>query len=145
MRIAQLLAQKGDFVATVPSATAVGELIELLARHGVGAMVVSDDGRRIQGIVSERDVVRAMAARGGSMLESPVSEIMTEQVFCTTSDASVENLMRLMTEQRVRHVPVVDAEESLVGIVSIGDVVKNRMGELEDERAALVEYITTGR
>ena len=88
--------------------------------------------------------MRALHEHGADLLVSPVSTIMTEQVSCTTADAGVDNLMGLMTEQRIRHVPVVDDEEMLIGIISIGDVVKSRLGELEGEREALISYITAG-
>lgn len=145
MRIAQLLSGKGAFVATVPPDTTVRDLVAALAEHRVGALVVSSDGSTIEGIVSERDVVRAMHQRGADLLIAPVSEIMTTSVSCTTADAGVDNLMLMMTEQRIRHVPVVDEENQLAGIISIGDVVKSRLGELEGEREALIEYITAGR
>ena len=145
MKIAHLLAGKGDFVATVTPDTTVRDLVAALAEHKVGALVVSTDGRTIEGIVSERDVVRALHQRGADLLIAPVIEIMTAQVSCTTADAGVDNLMALMTDQRIRHVPVVDEDNHLTGIVSIGDLVKSRLGELEGEREALIEYITAGR
>jgi CBS domain-containing protein len=145
MKISHLLATKGDYVATVTPETTVRALVAALAEHKVGALVVSSDGRRIDGIVSERDVVRTLHLRGADLLASPVSAIMTAQVSCTTADAGVDNLMALMTDQRIRHVPVVDDDGLLVGIISIGDIVKSRLGELEGEREALIEYITAGR
>lgn len=144
MRIEHLLSTKGDYVATVAPEATVRELLARLAEHRVGALVVSPDGREILGIVSERDVVRALHEHGADLLVRPVSTIMTEQVSCTTADAGVDNLMGLMTEQRIRHVPVVDGDELLIGIISIGDVVKSRLGELEGEREALISYITAG-
>lgn len=143
MKLAQILAQKGDFVATVTPEATVADLLSMLARHGVGALVVSPDGRRIEGIVSERDVVRAMAQRPDVLTEQVVS-IMTSDVQSATPDGTVGDLMGLMTEHRIRHVPVVDEDGLLIGIVSIGDVVKSRLGELEGEREALVGYITRG-
>lgn len=143
MKLAQILAQKGDFVATVAPEATVADLLSMLARHGVGALVVSGDGRRIEGIVSERDVVRALAQRP-DVLGERVAGIMTADVQSATPDGTVADLMALMTEHRIRHVPVVDEDGLLVGIVSIGDVVKSRLGELEGEREALVGYITGG-
>lgn len=141
MRIAALLSAKGDAVATVgPDATikvAVGEL----RAHGIGALVVSSDGTHIEGIVSERDIVRALFDRHGSLLDEPVRSIMTSTVFTCSPSDEVESLMRVMTERRIRHVPVV-RDGALVGIVSIGDVVKSRIGELEKDRKELVDYIT---
>jgi CBS domain-containing protein len=104
---------------------------------------VSSDGRTIAGIVSERDVVRALA-EGPEMLSEPVSSIMTARVFTAPPEAHVDELLHLMTDKRVRHIPVTDADGLLIGIVSIGDVVKTHMEELERERAALVDYITKG-
>ena len=143
MHIRQLLRRKGAEVATVDATTSVRTALALLAEHGVGALVVSQDGRRVDGIVSERDVVRALHERGAGLLADPVSSVMTAQVHTCVPDAGVEELARTMTEHRVRHVPVVDGG-ALVGIVSIGDVVKARLDELEDERAQLVDYIQTG-
>jgi len=143
MQLSTIIAGKGDFVATVLPDATVADLIAMLSEHGVGALVVSADGRTIAGIVSERDVVRAMA-HGPSAFEQPVASIMTKHVFTAPPEAHVEELMHVMTEKRVRHIPVTDPEGLLLGIVSIGDVVKSRLGELEGERAALMEYITRG-
>lgn len=145
MKLEHIIASKGEFVATVRPDATVRELVDALAEHRVGALVVSNDGRTIEGIVSERDVVRTLQSRGADVLAAPVSEIMTAQVQCAPPSATTEDLMGVMTEKRVRHVPVVDDEGKLLGIVSIGDVVKSRMGELEGEREALVQYITEGR
>ncbi|MGR6967362.1 CBS domain-containing protein [Geodermatophilus sp. URMC 61] len=143
MHIRQLLRRKGSDVATVEANASVRTALALLAEHRVGALVVSGDGRSVDGIVSERDVVRALHERGAGLLADPVSTVMTAQVHTCVPDAGVEELARTMTEHRVRHVPVVHAGE-LVGIVSIGDVVKARLDELEEERAQLVDYIQTG-
>jgi CBS domain-containing protein len=143
MKLASIIAGKGGFVVTAQPDTTVAELLTLLAENRIGALVVSVDGRTIAGIVSERDVVRSLAD-GPGVLQSPVSSIMTAQVYCAPADAHVDELMHLMTDKRIRHVPVVDDDGLLIGIVSIGDVVKTRLGELEGERAALMSYITTG-
>ncbi|WP_100502274.1 CBS domain-containing protein [Geodermatophilus chilensis] len=142
MHIRQLLRRKGADVATVDADASVRTALALLAEHGVGALVVSADGRRVDGIVSERDIVRALHQRGAELLADPVSSVMTAQVHTCVPAAGVEELARTMTEHRVRHVPVVDGGV-LVGIVSIGDVVKARLDELEEERAQLVGYIQT--
>lgn len=142
MHITQLLRRKGSDVATVESGADLRTALALLARHGIGALVVSSDGRSIDGIVSERDVVRALHERGTSLLDEPVSSVMTTQVHTCVPGAGVEELARLMTDHRVRHVPVTE-DGRLVGIVSIGDVVKARLDELEEERARLVDYIQT--
>lgn len=141
MQVTSILALKGSFVATVPPGHSLADLLHLLGEHEIGAVVVSPDGRQVAGIVSERDIVRAL--RHGD-LTLAVEQVMSSPVTCTTVDRHVDDLMRLMTEQRIRHVPVVDEDEQLVGIVSIGDVVKHRLGELEDEREALIGYITLG-
>jgi CBS domain-containing protein len=116
--------------------------LAMLADHGVGALVVSADGRRIDGILSERDIARGLHERGAELLTQPVSGVMTGEVHTCVPGATVTELAQLMTDQRVRHVPVVD-DGALVGIVSIGDVVKARLDELETERRQLVDYIQT--
>ncbi len=127
-----------DVVTISPDAT-VRDLIALLSEHNVGALVVSDDGEHVTGIVSERDVVRHLHS-DSDVLERPVRQIMTTDVrTCTASDA-VTDLMQTMTEHRIRHVPVV-ADGRLTGIISIGDVVKSRIGELEFERDQLDTYL----
>jgi CBS domain-containing protein len=143
MQLSTIIAAKGGFVATIQPDATVGDLIAMLAEHGVGALVVSADGRTITGIVSERDVVRAMT-HGAETLSRPVASIMTTHVFCAPPEAHIDELMHVMTDKRVRHIPVTDSDGVLLGIVSIGDVVKSRLGELEGERAALLEYITKG-
>jgi CBS domain-containing protein len=143
MRIADVLRNKGASVATITPETSVAGLLTELAVHNIGAMVVmSQDG--LVGIVSERDVVRKLHKLGAEILTRPVSEIMTTVVATCTPDDSVDSLTALMTENRVRHVPVV-VNGRLAGIVSIGDVVKTRMEELETEQQQLQAYITQGR
>ena len=145
MRISDVLRTKGSTVATVPPGATVEEVVSALAAHGVGALVVSGDGHRIDGIVSERDIVRALERRGGAVLADSVESLMTTQVRTCEATDDIDSLTVVMTNHRIRHVPVVDADGNLAGIVSIGDVVKKRIDELEAERAALVGYITTGR
>jgi CBS domain-containing protein len=142
MRIADVLRNKGAAVATINPDAPVRELLAGLAEKNIGAMVVvGADG--VVGIVSERDVVRQLHARGPDVLSGPISEIMTKAVAtCTTSD-TVDSISVLMTNSRVRHVPVLDGK-TLIGIVSIGDVVKTRMEELEAEQEQLQSYITQG-
>jgi CBS domain-containing protein len=142
VQISSLLRRKGPEVATVDGSESVRTALALLAEHGIGALVVSSDGRRVEGIVSERDVARGLHERGAGLLAEPVSSLMTAQVHTVPSDADVHALALTMTERRVRHVPVVD-DGVLVGIVSIGDVVKARLDELEEERKQLVDYIQT--
>jgi CBS domain-containing protein len=140
MRINQVLAGKGSSeVVTVRPDASVRELIGMLADHNIGALVVSGDGARVDGIVSERDVVRRLH-EDEQVLDSPVSAIMTADVHTCEGDQPITSLMAVMTEQRVRHVPVV-RDGRLAGIVSIGDVVKSRMSELEFERDQLDSYV----
>jgi CBS domain-containing protein len=142
MRIADVLRTKGAAVATITPETSVSGLLNELALHNIGAMVVvSPDG--VVGIVSERDVVRNLHERGSDLLRMPVSEIMTTMVATCTPADTVDHLSALMTTKRVRHIPVIE-NNRLVGIVSIGDIVKQRMEELEHEQRALQDYITRG-
>jgi len=143
MRVSQILTTKGSDVYSITPQHTVGDLVRELTEHKVGALLVRDEDGAIAGIVSERDVVRALAVRE-SILGDPVASIMTSEVVTVSQDADVSDLMRLLTERRIRHVPVLDDDDALVGVVSIGDVVKNRMDELESEHAALVDYITHG-
>ncbi|MHB1987386.1 MAG: CBS domain-containing protein [Acidimicrobiales bacterium] len=140
MQIAKLLATKGSSVATIPADVSVGHAVRMLVEHGIGALVVSGDGAHIEGILSERDVVRGLDASDGSLLTSPVSSLMSSTVYTCAPADDTDSLMAVMTERRFRHVPVVD-NDVLVGIVSIGDIVKTRMGELEKDRKELVDYI----
>jgi CBS domain-containing protein len=141
MRIADIVRRKGDKVVTVRSDESVERLLELLEEHRIGALVVSDDdGRTVSGIVSERDVVRALHRDGVGILQEPISQIMTTEVQTCVPETPIEELARTMTEMRIRHVPVV-VDGRLTAIVSIGDVVKNRIDELQTERDQLVGYI----
>jgi CBS domain-containing protein len=144
MRISDILRGKGRQVVTVPPDTKVRNLLAILAEHRIGAVVVSRDGTTVDGIASERDIVQALAQRGAAVLSEPVTAIYTAEVHTVTPQTEIEEVMRMMTERRVRHAPVV-ADGRLQGIVSIGDVVKIRLGELETERTALTEYITGTR
>jgi CBS domain-containing protein len=142
MRIADVLRNKGAAVTTINAEATVAELLAGLAEQNIGAMVVvGDDG--VVGIVSERDVVRQLHTHGGSVLTRPVSKIMTTMVATCTKSDTVDEISALMTTNRVRHVPVLDGKK-LIGIVSIGDVVKTRMEELEAEQEQLHSYITQG-
>jgi CBS domain-containing protein len=142
MRIADVLRNKGAEVATISPDTTVTELLAGMAQRNIGAMVVmGPDG--VVGIVSERDVVRRLNERGAELLTMPVSEIMTSVVVTCAPGDAVDTLSVLMTENRVRHVPVI-ANGELAGIVSIGDVVKTRMDEMQAEREQLQDYITQG-
>lgn len=139
MHIKDVLQRKGGTVVTISPDATVTDLVRVLGEHNIGAVVVSSDGSSVEGIVSERDVVRELARSQGA-LTFAVSTIMTREVSSCTPGATIDELMLLMTEQRIRHVPVV-VEGQLTGIVSIGDVVKIRIGELEFEREQLSTYI----
>jgi len=140
MRITDVLRRKGDLVVTITADETVRALLDVLAQHRVGALVVAGADGGVEGIVSERDVVRHLQARGPAVLEQPVGTIMTSPVHTARPDTALEDLMVLMTEERIRHVPVV-VDERLIGIVSIGDVVKHRIEELQSERDQLTAYI----
>jgi len=158
MRVSQILSHKGREIFSIPPESSVIDLVHTLAEKKVGALLVSGTDRTIAGIVSERDIVRALGTHASSkhasskhdqashesVLHLPVASIMTSDVVTVSPDTEISDLMRLMTERRIRHVPVVDEDNTLVGMVSIGDVVKDRMDELESEHAALVDYITQG-
>jgi CBS domain-containing protein len=142
MRIADILRTKGAAVATVTETTTVTALLAELVIHNIGAMVVvGPDG--VVGIVSERDVVRKLHDRGPDLLRSAVSDIMSKVLVTCAPDDQIDDLSALMTNNRVRHVPVMQ-DGRLVGIVSIGDVVKNRMEQLQAEQEHLQAYITQG-
>ena len=144
MRIREVLGgkQTQDVVTVRPDAT-VRELLDLLAEYNIGAVVVSSDGAALDGIVSERDVVRRLH-EDEAALDHPVSSIMSADVHTCERSATVNELMAAMTQRRIRHVPVVE-DGRVVGIVSIGDVVKSRMSELEFERDQLDSYVHTGQ
>jgi len=144
MRISDVLRVKGMQVVTVTPDTTVRRLLAVLAEHRIGAVVVSHDGTTVDGIASERDIVRAFGERGVAVMSELVTAIYTAEVHTVTPQTSLEDVMRMMTARRVRHAPVV-VDGGLRGIVSIGDVVKNRIDELETERAHLTDYITGAR
>lgn len=144
MRISDVLRVKGAKVVTITADTKVRHLLAVLEEHRIGAVVVSRDGASVDGIVSERDIVRALARRGAAVMSEPVTAIYTAEVYTVTPETRLEEVARMMTERRVRHAPVV-VDGRLRGIVSIGDVVKNRIDELETERSALTDYITGTR
>jgi CBS domain-containing protein len=140
MRIADVVRRKGGNVITVKSDASVTELLALLDEHRIGAVVVSDDGEGVHGIVSERDIVRHLHTTGAVILDAPVRQIMTAEVHTCTPDDVLDDLETAMTERRIRHVPVV-VDGKLHAIVSIGDVVKNRIDDLQSERDQLRTYI----
>lgn len=140
MRIHDVLQRKpSQQVVTISPDASVRELVALLAEYNIGALIVSRDGESLDGIVSERDVVRRIVD-DTSLLDTPVGGIMTERVETCEPGQSLDSLMALMTEHRIRHVPVLE-DGRLHGIISIGDVVKNRIEELEFERDQLDSYV----
>jgi CBS domain-containing protein len=142
MNVTTILSTKGREVATISPTATVGEAVKILADRKIGALVVTGAGGRLTGIVSERDVVRAFASHGVSALQLPLNDVMTRKVVTCGPKDSIASLMELMTAGKFRHLPVVD-EDKLTGIVSIGDVVKLRLAELEYEQTALRDYIQT--
>lgn len=137
MLVQQILKSKGDSgVITVTPDTLVSEAANILAERRIGGVIVSTDGERPEGILSERDIVRALAVRGASCLQETVSEMMTRNPVCCTRQDTSDAVLTRMTDGRFRHMPVVE-EGRLVGIVTIGDVVKARLEELSMEKSAL--------
>ena len=139
MLVSQILRTKGDTVFTIKPAEEVGAVAELLHSRGIGALVVLD-AERVAGIVSERDIVRAVASHGPGALKKPVSDYMTTNVLFAEPGETVDSLLSRMTDRRIRHLPVCKAER-LVGIVSIGDLVKFKISEVEAEADGLKAYI----
>lgn len=142
MKVFEVLGRKSPEVVTISPTATVQEAIAELAMRRFGALIVSEDAQAILGIVSERDIVRELARQGAEVLNQPVSEIMTSAVHCCTRNHAVDDVLALMTDRRVRHVPVVDDGE-LMGIISIGDAVKHRIGELETQNYHLAQFVTT--
>jgi len=142
MRISDVLRNKGTEVFTVQPDTTVRDFLAVMVERRIGACVLSADGTTVSGIVSERDIARALHERGAGILAEPVSAIGTSEVHSCHPEESLDELTRVMTERRVRHIPVL-VDGQLAGLVSIGDVVKHRMNELESERQALVDYISS--
>jgi CBS domain-containing protein len=141
MKIESLIA--GKKVETISPVASLHDLVSALKVHQVGAMVVSADGKKIEGIVSERDVVRAIPGKLDELIDLRVRDLMTVDVITCRSDATVAELMKTMTERRIRHVPVVGNNGELLSIISIGDVVKAHINELDDERKALQDYVNS--
>jgi CBS domain-containing protein len=141
MKVASLVI--GKRVETISASATLHDLVNALNVHHVGALVVSPDGKKIEGIVSERDVVRAMPGRLNDLTDVRVREIMTVDVITCATNSTVAELMNVMTERRIRHVPVVDESGNLLSIISIGDVVKAHINELDVERKALSDYVNS--
>jgi CBS domain-containing protein len=145
MNVDTILTSKGSDVATIDQQASLGDAVRQLRDLGIGALVVSADGRHIDGIVSERDVVRALADHGATALGRTVASVMSKIVVTCRCGDSVDELMAEMTERRHRHLPFVDDQQVMIGIISIGDVVKARVGELQNENQALTDYLHQGR
>ena len=141
MNVETILRNKGSAVATIAPHATIRDAAALLRRERIGALVISSDGgAKIEGILSERDIVHGLADRGASLLDMTVDALMTRRVFTCTPRDSVGDLMAMMTERRIRHIPVL-TDGMLVGIISIGDVVKHRLDEMEYETSSLRSFI----
>ena len=140
MNVETILRAKGRDVATIEPDATVESAVRLLASRRIGALIVSEDGRRVDGIVSERDIVQGLSDHGPGLLEQRIEDVMTRRVHTCSPEDTVGELMGRMTERRIRHLPVVEAG-ALCGIVSIGDVVKNRLDEVEYEASSLRSYV----
>ena len=140
MNVETILRTKGRAVATIRPDATIEAAVDTLISRNIGALVVSEDGERVDGIISERDIVHALADRGADLLSRNVAEVMTRRVITCDPSDTVEKLMAEMTNRRIRHFPVVQ-DGRLCGIVSIGDVVKNRLDEVEYEAQSLRSFI----
>lgn len=140
MTVATILTAKGTDVVSALPATPLVEIVRLLAEHRIGAVPIVDPKRRLHGIVSERDVVRAIAGSGPAALDAPVDTVMTKKVVVCRPEDSIYELMNLMTNNRIRHLPVM-VDGKLAGLISIGDVVKQRIAEVEFEANEMKRYI----
>ncbi len=142
MTVEHILRSKGRNVVTIEPNRTLMEAARLLSEQRIGAVLVSDSVRPVLGILSERDIVQALAERGAAALQEPVSRCMTEKVVTCTGESAINEVMEIMTEGKFRHVPVVEGGR-LAGIVSIGDIVKHRLAEVEAETRAMRDYIAT--
>lgn len=143
MKVRELLADKGDLIVTIHPDTSLEQAAKQLARYGFGVLVASEDGKVVSGILSERDIVRKIAEVGAAGLGIKTRSIMTRQVKTCRAEDTLDDLMRLMTDGRFRHVPVVDANEHVCGMISMSDLVKRRVAELEEETQHLQEFISS--
>ncbi|MBR46914.1 MAG: hypothetical protein CMM31_10640 [Rhodospirillaceae bacterium] len=138
-----MLRAKGSQVARASSKSRVADAVKILNEQKIGAVLVTDDDRSVDGVLSERDIVHALAENGVDTLDLPVTGLMSRDVITCSEESSVDDLMRSMTEHRIRHLPVIKNDQ-LAGLISIVDVVKYRLDELEFERDAMRDYIATG-
>ena len=143
MNVETILRNKGNRVTTIRPEATIADAVESLRRHGIGALVVSENGDGVDGILSERDIVSGLAEDGASLLSRPVGEVMTRTVLTCEPQDTVAELMAEMTNRRIRHFPVV-TDGKLCGIISIGDVVKSRLDEVEFEASSLRSFIAGG-
>ncbi len=143
MQVSAILKEKGHRLVTVSPDHTISDVTRTLASERIGAVVVIDDGGEVVGILSERDIVRGLSESGASLLNGRVAELMTKSVVTCTPDSKIDQLMHDMTNHRIRHLPVID-NGRLAGLISIGDVVKVRLDELENESTMLRDYIEHG-
>ncbi|HSP24624.1 MAG TPA: CBS domain-containing protein [Saliniramus sp.] len=143
MTVQHILAEKGTGVVSIGPELSLADASRLLSEKKIGAVVVSGDGNTVDGILSERDIIRALAREGAAALDMKISRYMTADVVTCNKTADMDHLMQVMTHGKFRHIPVVE-DDQLVGIVSIGDVVKRRLAEIENEHKALKDYIAAG-
>jgi CBS domain-containing protein len=142
MNVKTILSLKGSHVITIEPHATLEAAVAILAKHRIGALVVLGADQRVIGILSERDIVRALAELGAGALTTPLAQVMTRKVVTCSQSDTVGVLMELMTTGKFRHLPVIE-DEKVIGVVSIGDVVKHRLQEIEQESAALRDYIQT--
>lgn len=141
MTVRRILRGKGGQIFSVAPSASVRAALDVLKQHRIGAVLVLGEKGKIEGVLSERDIVRALPDQGGALLDFPVARLMTREVITCSPSDSLDKVMAVMTERRIRHLPVVEGKR-LLGVVSIGDVVKERLAETEHEAAALKSYIT---
>lgn len=143
MRVASLLSSKGSDIVSLRDDQTIGDAVTLLCERKIGATIVLDSAGKLAGILSERDIIRGLGVSGGDISDKSVSSLMTSSVECCAPDDTVDSIMQRMTMGRFRHMPVME-DGSLIGIISIGDVVKNRINDLENEASAMRDYIAGG-
>ena len=142
MSVARILQSKGSDVISVAPSAAILEVADVLAANKIGAVLVMDAGDKLVGIISERDIVRALAQKGGEVAGSKVSDFMTRELITCAPEATIDQIMSLMTQGRVRHLPVLD-KGKLCGMISIGDIVKRRIADVEFEAEEMKRYISS--
>ena len=143
MNVASIVTGKGAKIITAAADDSIASVASLLNEHGIGAVLVTDGANEVKGVISERDIVRELAKSGSGCLDMKASALMTTNVITCAPSDTIDQVMSLMTTKRIRHLPVMDGG-TLSGFISIGDVVKNRMDEVEREAAAMRDYIATG-